>query len=173
MAVSIVISLLRGGACYAKPMHESRGGCTAERQEKCLTSQAPTVGYRITENGASLACLPDHEPALGVDHCPGEPDWTSGFELAAGADLLIHDAQFTAAEYLTPVGWGHSAIPDTIAFAVKAGVEQLVPFHHDPAHADRLLDLLFEGICQASKLPFKVIPAMEGTVFEIGKTRSS
>ncbi len=133
----------------------------------------PTVGYRITENGASLAYLPDHEPALGVDHFPGEPEWTSGFELAIGVDLLIHDAQYTPAEYLTHVGWGHSALPQAIAFAARAGVKRLVPFHYDPAHADQLLDRLFDEISRAPKLPFKFTPGREGASFELGKRQSS
>lgn len=128
----------------------------------------PTVGYRISENGASLAYLPDHEPALGAVPFPGEADWTSGFELAAGVDLLIHDAQFTAAEYLTRVGWGHSALPQTIAFATKAGVKRLVPFHHDPAHADQVLDRLFDEACRTAELPFELTPGAEGTNFRLG-----
>jgi phosphoribosyl 1,2-cyclic phosphodiesterase len=131
----------------------------------------PTVGYHISENGASLAYLPDHEPALGASGFPGEPDWTSGLELAAQADLLIHDAQYTAAEYSEHVGWGHSAIPDAIAFAAKAGVKRLVPFHHHPDHADRLLDRLFDEACRTSKLPFELTPGREGSTFELGKRR--
>jgi phosphoribosyl 1,2-cyclic phosphodiesterase len=133
----------------------------------------PTVGYRITEQGASLAYLPDHEPALGVDHFPGEPDWTSGFKLASGAELLIHDAQYTPTEYLTHVGWGHSTLPQAIAFATKAGVKRLVPFHHDPAHADQLLDRLFDEIIHSSQLPFELTPGREGASFELGKRQSS
>jgi phosphoribosyl 1,2-cyclic phosphodiesterase len=131
----------------------------------------PTVGYRIGENGASLAYLPDHEPALGASRFPAESDWTSGIELAAQADLLIHDAQYTAAEYPAHVGWGHSAITDAIAFATKAGVKQLVPFHHHPDHADQLLDQLFDEVCRTSKLPFNLIPGREGVSFELGKSR--
>ena len=41
---------------------------------------------------------------------PAAPDWISGFALAAGADVLIHDAQYSAAEYVDHVGWGHSAL---------------------------------------------------------------
>src|SRR5215210_3214159 len=51
----------------------------------------PTVGYRIAENGASMAYLPDHEPALGPGPFPDVPEWTSGFDIAQGVDLLIHD----------------------------------------------------------------------------------
>jgi phosphoribosyl 1,2-cyclic phosphodiesterase len=133
----------------------------------------PTVGYRITENGASMAYLPDHEPALGVDHFPGERDWTSGFELAAEADLLIHDAQYTPAEYVDHVGWGHSSLPQAIAFATRAGVKRLVPFHHDPAHADDLLDRLFDERMSGSELPFELIPGREGATFDLGKHQVS
>lgn len=128
----------------------------------------PTVGYRIAEHAASLAYLPDHEPALGVPHFPGEPDWTSGFELAVGADLLIHDAQYTGTEYLTHVGWGHSSLSQTIAFATKAGVKRLVPFHHDPGHSDELLDLLLDEARQASTLSFELMSGTEGASFQLG-----
>ena len=79
----------------------------------------PTVGFRIREGGASLAYLPDHEPALGSIDFPREPEWTSGFELAADASLLIHDAQYDDAEYADRVGWGHSALRDLFAFATR------------------------------------------------------
>ena len=75
----------------------------------------PTVGYRIAADGATLAYLPDHEPALGLGRMPAAPDWISGFALAAGADVLIHDAQYSAAEYVDHVGWGHSALTHTLA----------------------------------------------------------
>ena len=55
----------------------------------------PTVGYRIETKHASLAYLPDHEPALGARSFPIDAEWTSGLELAEGVDLLLHDAQYT------------------------------------------------------------------------------
>ncbi len=127
----------------------------------------PTVGYRITEGTSSIAYLSDHEPALGTRHFPGEPDWTSGFELAAGADLLIHDAQYTAAEYPLHVGWGHSTIPQAIAFAAATGVRRLVAFHHDPSHADEMLDRLFDEARKSTSHPFELIPGREGMNFQL------
>ena len=61
----------------------------------------PTVGYRIASpSGKVLTYLPDHEPALGALTFPALPrEWTSGAMLAADADLLIHDSQYSAAEY--------------------------------------------------------------------------
>lgn len=62
-----------------------------------------------------------------------------------GADLLIHDAQFTAGEYdATRLGWGHTAVDDAVATARRAGVRKLVLFHHDPGRTDAQLDALTE-----------------------------
>ena len=65
----------------------------------------------------TIAYLPDHEPALGLDAVPTSGRWTSGYDLAADADLLLHDAQYTVDERRTRVGWGHSSIDQTVAFA--------------------------------------------------------
>jgi phosphoribosyl 1,2-cyclic phosphodiesterase len=129
----------------------------------------PTVGYRINADASSLAYLPDHEPALGTCRFPGDPDWTSGFELATGVDLLIHDTQYTAVEYPTHVGWGHSALPQTLAFATSTAVKRLVPFHYDPTHTDQVLDRLFDEVYRTSELPFEFTPGMEGMTFWLGR----
>ncbi len=126
-----------------------------------------TVGYRIGEDGTTLAYLPDHELALGAASFPAEPDWTSGFELASGADLLIHDAQYTEVEYRQRVGWGHSTIDQALHFAATAGVKRLVTFHHDPGHSDAMLDRLTEEASRACGLPFELIPGTEGLGFEL------
>ena len=127
----------------------------------------PTVGYRIESSGKTLTYLPDHEPSLGTKGFAVESNWISGFALAQGADLLIHDAQYTAEEYKTRMGWGHSSIPDAFQFAALAKPKHLVPFHHDPTHSDDELDYLFEQQMQSTKPAFKVTPAAEGAVFEI------
>jgi len=126
----------------------------------------PTVGYRITEGARSLAYIPDHEPALGARRFPASPQWTSGFDLAAGADLLIHDAQYTPAEYDSHVGWGHSSIEQAMAFAGAAGAKRLVTFHHDPSHEDEQLDRLVDQFSR-SKHEFELVPGKEGARFEL------
>ncbi len=126
-----------------------------------------TVGYRIGEDGTTLTYLPDHELALGAASFPAEPDWTSGFELASGADLLIHDAQYAEVEYRQRVGWGHSTIDQALHFAAAAGVKRLVTFHHDPGHSDAMLDRLIEEASRACGLPFELIPGTEGLGFEL------
>jgi ribonuclease BN (tRNA processing enzyme) len=107
-----------------------------------VSHPGPTVGYRIESNGASVAYVPDHEPALGVALEELAPDWTPGYELAAGADVLLHDAQFTEQEYPERVGWGHSSVAHAVTFAQRARVGRLVLFHHDPWHSDEDLEAL-------------------------------
>lgn len=125
----------------------------------------PTVGYRIEWGNASLAYLPDHEPALGARVFPLSPDWVSGYSLAAGVDLLIHDAQYTDAERQTRLGWGHSSMREALEFARIARVKHLVPFHHDPSHTDSTLDALYAELLEEHRPDFKVTPAREGDTF--------
>ena len=101
----------------------------------------PTVGYRIEGGGAAFAYMPDHEPALagGAD----KPlDWISGAAVSAGADLLLHDAQYFEDEYDSRIGWGHSSVADAVAYAEAVGARRLLLFHHEPLHADASLDEL-------------------------------
>jgi phosphoribosyl 1,2-cyclic phosphodiesterase len=127
-----------------------------------------TLGYRISDGTATMAYIPDHEPALGADVMPDSPDWTSGHDLAANADLLLHDAQYTAEEYEQRVGWGHSRIGDAVHLARMAGVARLVTFHHDPAHDDRELDAMLDGARgRASAGEVEVLPGREGQTFRI------
>jgi phosphoribosyl 1,2-cyclic phosphodiesterase len=126
----------------------------------------PTVGFRIRERRSTLAYLPDHEPALGSIDFPRDPEWTSGFELAASADLLIHDAQYGDEEYADRVGWGHSALSDLLAFAIATRAARVVPFHYDPSHSDAELDRRFDE-ARSRPLPFELVPAVEGASFEL------
>lgn len=126
----------------------------------------PTVGYRLEADGTSLAYMPDHEPALGARDFPGPRGDIPGLALADGVDLLIHDAMFSEAEYPRYVGWGHSSIDQTLAFAGAARVRRLVPFHHDPSHTDAELDRMLE---RAAAVPhaFELLPGLEGATYEI------
>ena len=114
----------------------------ARVEARFVNHRGATLGYRVTDGDATVAYVPDHEPALGQDLERDRPEWLSGFELARDADLLIHDAQYTDDEYAGHMGWGHSGISDTVAFARRAGAERLALFHHDPLHDDEALDAL-------------------------------
>lgn len=127
-----------------------------------ITHPGPTMGYRIESPECVLAYLPDHEPALGVKDFPDLAEWTSGFDLADGADVLIHDAQYTEEEYQSRVGWGHCTFEHALAFARLAKVDQLVTFHHDPGHSDEMLDGIMKQIQETHDLPFKLTAGKAG-----------
>lgn len=124
----------------------------------------PTLGYRVALHRASLGYLPDHEPELGG--LGGNPAWTSGYDLAVGVDLLLHDGQYTAAEYEQRVGWGHSSVAHAVSFAELAGVRRLALFHHDPDHDDESLDQLLDEGRRISRRT-EVVPGCEGMTFQV------
>jgi hypothetical protein len=125
------------------PATEWRIGDVLIRAE-AVTHRGPTLGYRLTDGETTLCYIPDHEPALGAPLAQVENEWISGYDLARDADLLIHDCQYTDEEYPAHVGWGHSALSDTLTFADRVGARRTLLFHHDPLHTDGTLDALDE-----------------------------
>jgi phosphoribosyl 1,2-cyclic phosphodiesterase len=111
-----------------------------------VSHRGPTLGYRIEADGASLCYIPDHEPGLGAQLADLDEDWISGFELARGASMLIHDCQYTDEEYPSHIGWGHSPVADALAFADRTNPERVLLFHHDPLHSDTFLDALARDV---------------------------
>lgn len=128
----------------------------------------PTVGFRVESGGKTVTYLPDHEPALGNEGFSTGAEWTSGYDLAAESDLLIHDAQYTPEEYIMYMGFGHSSMEQAFQFATLANTKHLIPFHHDPTHGDDQLDKLYEQQIELMQPGYKVTPGAEGMVFELG-----
>jgi ribonuclease BN (tRNA processing enzyme) len=123
----------------------------------------PTVGFRVSDGRSVLTYLPDHEPALGSGEIDRDPAWVSGYDLARNANLLIHDAQYSDAEYPSHVGWGHSSVRQACQFAALAKVGMLVPFHHDPSHSDQEVERIVGEAVQQVSPGIPVVPAAEGT----------
>jgi CheY-like chemotaxis protein/phosphoribosyl 1,2-cyclic phosphodiesterase len=114
-----------------------------------LNHPAMTLGYRIEADGVALVYLVDHEPFA-------DPLWRAGAEpgriesilhegdrrhatFMADADLVIHDAQYTPAEYPAKKTWGHSTYDYVVQIASAAGVRRVALTHHDPSHDDRFV----------------------------------
>lgn len=105
-----------------------------------LSNHHPLNGsavYRIEYGGRKLVFATDVE---WQDRC--DPAFLAFVE---GADLLIHDAQYTPDEYSADrQGFGHSSIAMATEAAREAHVARLVLFHHEPTHDDEKLDTLQE-----------------------------
>jgi CheY-like chemotaxis protein len=111
-----------------------------------LNHPAMTVGYRVEADGVAMAYLVDHEPFSDelwrAGETPGriesilhEGDRRHA-KFMAGADLVIHDAQYTPEEYPSKKTWGHSPYDYVVRIAAAAGVRRLALTHHDPNHDD-------------------------------------
>ena len=136
-------------------------------QSQYVIHPGPTVGFRVSNKRAVFTYIPDHEPALGVKGIMNDPKWVSGIDIASGADLLLHDAQYTQEEYRERRGWGHSSMDDALHFAAMAGVKQLLLAHHDPANTDTRLDELFASLKQRHHYTFCYELAAEGMAFKL------
>lgn len=97
-------------------------------------------------------------------------------EFLAGADLLIHDAQYVAAEYPSKVGWGHSTVECVARSAGEAGVRRLALFHHDQLRDDDAVDRVVEvvrGRLSTEDPRPQVFGTSEGQVIDLGRRRSA
>jgi len=138
-----------------------------------LNHPALTLGYRLEADGVTVVYACDHEPhsrslAYGAGDVGGQDERHA--EFVAGADLLIHDAQYRAAEYEGKIGWGHSTIEYVIAIAQLAGVKSVALTHHDPMRDDDTIDQEVEAIranLKARGAALDVFGAAEGLVLEL------
>lgn len=111
------VSLLTdGGATLRYRLHNHPGGA---------------FSYRLESNGKSVVICTDLEHGETIDE--------EVVEFCRGANLLIHDAQYTDEELKTHWGWGHSSYSQAIEVAKRAGVGKLLFTHHDPDHNDDFL----------------------------------
>ncbi|MCX7028788.1 MAG: MBL fold metallo-hydrolase, partial [Spirochaetes bacterium] len=154
---------------------------------KYLNHPILVLGYRFEFEGRVICTVYDHEPYQNVfDVKPDAPGYDAdavkeGADAAAGenqkvlrfmqgADLLVHDAQYTKKEWLAgKQGWGHSTFEWARDAALRAGVKHLVLFHHDPDRSDAKLEKLGNE-CRASiagKSRMQVSIAQEGRTFEV------
>jgi ribonuclease BN (tRNA processing enzyme) len=94
-------------------------------------------GYKFIEDGKSFVFLTDNE--LGFIH-PGGLPYQDYVKFSSGADLLIHDAEYTPHEYKTFIDWGHSVYTDVLNLAFEAGVKKVGLFHLNQERTDREMD---------------------------------
>lgn len=124
-----------------------------------------TVGYRLEWDGHSVAYLSDHQMP-----CDGSMTATAGaMDLCRDVDLLIHDAQYTPAEFEQKRDWGHCTMEYAVWMAAEAGARRLALFHHDPSHHDDDLDqLAAEAEVEGLRHGVEVFAAAEGRTVSVG-----
>jgi len=97
----------------------------------------PTLGFRVTANNTTVTYLSDHQQP------DGDFALTTGArQLCQNTDLLIHDSQFTPAEFATKSNWGHSTLEFAMWVAETTSAKRLALFHHDPSRSDDALDVI-------------------------------
>jgi CheY-like chemotaxis protein len=162
---------------------ETIDGVTVKAQ--FLNHPTMTLGYRIEADGVSLVYLCDHEPysttlwradapAGKVESILHHGDRRHA-EFMSGADLVIHDAQYTPEEYPAKKNWGHSTYDYVVELAAAAGVKNLALSHHDPTHDDAFLERIEElarGVAAARGSSIHVFCAAEGWDQQLGSRES-
>ncbi|HEY1460153.1 MAG TPA: response regulator [Casimicrobiaceae bacterium] len=140
-----------------------------------LHHPAMTLGYRLEADGVTVVYLVDHEPFSDMLwRADAEPGYIDSIlhegdrrhaKFMAGADLVIHDAQYTPEEYASKKTWGHSSYDYVVNIAAAAGVQRVALTHHDPDHDDAFVaDIERRARALASTLGTKldVFCAFEG-----------
>ncbi len=137
-----------------------------------LNHPALTLGYRLETEDACVVYACDHEPYFRTpgQSTPLHEDDRLHSEFLAGADLVIHDAQFTDAEYASKKGWGHSPVEYVAEIGLMAGVTRMAFTHHDPSRTDADIDKIVETVRAGLKQDepgMEVFAAADGQVVEL------
>jgi phosphoribosyl 1,2-cyclic phosphodiesterase len=149
---------LRGDYSFHEVLKDEIRVGQADVMVRPVPHVGPTVGYRVTWHGRVVTYISDHQAPPDLDHVA-----ESVLELAAGADVLIHDAQYTPAEFVEKSHWGHCTIDYAIRVGRQAGVRTLVLFHHDPSHGDECMDeILADARMEAGPDGPEILAAYEG-----------
>jgi phosphoribosyl 1,2-cyclic phosphodiesterase len=141
-----------------------------------LHHPALTLGYRLEADGVTVVYSTDHEPhstpRVAGSRAPLAGQDVRHARFLADADLVIHDAQYTAAEFAAKRGWGHSTAEYAVETAVSAGVRRLALFHHDPTRNDEAVDRIVAGardLVARVGGDTEVFAAAEGQVLELNR----
>lgn len=116
-----------------------------------------TMGLRVTDGTGTIAYLSDHAPhdlGPGVDGSGAIHD--AAYELADGADVLIHDAQYLLSELPQRGSFGHAAAEYTARLADAAGVGRIMLFHHDPERTDEEVDAIARLVTAMTTVPVEI-----------------
>jgi CheY-like chemotaxis protein len=154
---------------------------TVQVTARYLNHPGIALGFRLEAGGIAVVYATDHEPHSRHQPDAGDPDQLfpvhredqRHVEFLAGADLVIHDAQYTLEEYPSKLSWGHSPAELAVDFALAAGVKRLALFHHDPLRDDAAIDRLVERCRQRTVAGgLDIFAAAEGQTIELAERQA-
>ncbi len=99
------------------------------------------IGYKFTEDNKIFVFLTDNELTLRHN---GGGEYSDYLAFTAGADILMHDSEYTPDQYRITKGWGHSLYTDALRLAGEAGVKQFGLIHHNQDRTDDELDRIVD-----------------------------
>ncbi len=166
----VTLEALRADVRYHDLLEGSFRLGEVEVRTRYLNHPALALAFRLEADGASMVYVCDHEPhapeiAAGRGPLVGQDRAHADF--LSEADLVIHDAQYTAQEYASKVGWGHSTLEYAVRVCREANVRRLALTHHDPLRTDDALDDLMEDLLAEHGADFEFFAAREGQVIEV------
>jgi len=124
-------------------------------------------GYKFIEDGVCFVFLTDNE--LGYPHGGGR-SFREYRRFCEGADVLIHDAEFTPEEYENTRGWGHSVYHKALELALGAGVKRFGLFHMNQDRTDEAVDAMVQDckrMVQAEGVDLDVFALGADMCFEV------
>jgi len=105
---------------------------------------------KIEYKSKSLVYATDKESYVGADK--------KFIQFAHNCDCLIHDAQYTYQDYVSPIqpkqGFGHSTFEMAIETALLSKAKKLFFFHYDPDYTDDKLSILEEEFAKNENVFF-------------------
>nr|HID59699.1 MBL fold metallo-hydrolase [Desulfobacterales bacterium] len=125
------------------------------------------LGYKFVEDNKCFVFLTDNE--LTFKH-PGGLGYQDYLDFCNGADLLIHDSEFTEEEYKTKKGWGHTVYKDALRLALEARVTRFGLFHHNQERTDEALEEMVQdcqNIIDGHKASLECLAVYEGMEIEL------
>jgi len=160
----LALSELRGRIDFHEVVDEEFDVGPARVTARRVPHTGPTLGYRIDCDGASVAYIPDHQAPVTLDSVA-----PAVLALCHGVDVLIHDAQYTPAEFRERAHWGHCTMDYALLVGRLSKASRVCLFHHDPDRSDDALEQFHTELrdAAAGRGDAEVLCAYEGMTLEL------
>lgn len=125
-----------------------------------------SYAYCAVEDGKKIVYATDVELYLDTHKYGNDVEKVFG-----KANAAVLDSQYTMAEAIEKIKWGHSPFSYAVDFAAQMDISKIFLFHHEPEHDDKKLDAILKAARWYAKFivqtKVKVDLAIEGTEIEL------